>query len=228
MPKTKIIPCTKEEMDKLIEASIGNDYYYMLFNVAKYSGRRLGELWGNQKKEIVEKIKVGKGTAIGEDGKEIPIIKFKKKYKRVPNAFDGGIKVKDIDFDKCIMKVWVLKRREVMQDESVLPREVINIIRHYVVRNKLQPEDYLFRGKNHTYRAIQFAIISFGKKAGINHKVSFHNFRHYLVTELLRKGMKKEEIQKITGHKKMQSLEPYDHLIASDFKDKIQDNLKGI
>ena len=38
MVKTQIIPCSKEEMDRLIEASIENDYYYMVIRVGVGSG----------------------------------------------------------------------------------------------------------------------------------------------------------------------------------------------
>ena len=35
MPKTDIIPCTKEEMNKIIEVSMADDFFYMLFKVAR-------------------------------------------------------------------------------------------------------------------------------------------------------------------------------------------------
>ena len=41
MPKTEIIPCTREEMNKIIDASIEDDFFYMLFKVARKTGRRL-------------------------------------------------------------------------------------------------------------------------------------------------------------------------------------------
>jgi len=43
MVKTYPVPCTKEEMDALIEASADNIFYYVLFSLAKTTGRRLSE-----------------------------------------------------------------------------------------------------------------------------------------------------------------------------------------
>lgn len=36
---------TSEEVDALVEAASNSGYYYTLFNVAKYTGRRLGEIY---------------------------------------------------------------------------------------------------------------------------------------------------------------------------------------
>lgn len=52
MPKSKPIPCTKEEINALIKASMENDFYYTLFMTAKTTGRRLGEYLSVQVKDI--------------------------------------------------------------------------------------------------------------------------------------------------------------------------------
>lgn len=226
MPKESIIPCTKEEMDKLIEASIESDFYYMFFNVAKFTGRRIGELWGNQKKKEVGRKVIGKKIEYDKDGKEVAFARTRPIYKLVPNEWVGGIKVKDINFDEGLMKVWVLKRRKLEQDETVLPKEVLTLIKHYVIKNNLKPEDYLFREK--AYSSIQAAVSNYAKKAGITHKVSVHNFRHYFVTELKRKGWSNDQIQKLTGHKTTTMLAIYDHIVARDIKDKVLEDLKGL
>ncbi|HDZ60192.1 MAG TPA: hypothetical protein ENH46_00640 [Candidatus Pacearchaeota archaeon] len=225
MPKTDIIPCTKEEMDKLIEASIDDDFYYMIFNVAKTTGRRLGELYGNQKKKEIGRKKIGK-RIVYIDGKQTAIDVNRTIYKKIPNQWDGGVKVKDIDFDENLMKIWVLKRGKAIQDESILTNEVKKIIKHYILKNNLKENDYLFRGK--TYRAIQEAVTRYYKKGEINHKVSFHNFRHFFVTELKRKGWTNDEIMKLTGHKSARVLTIYDHVVASDIKDKALHDLKDL
>jgi len=225
MVKTDIIPCTKEEMSKLIESSIEDEFYYMLFMTAKLTGRRLGEFWGNQKKKEIGRKKIGVKIEY-QDGKEIALDKVRKIYKRIPNEFEGGVQVKDIDFDEGTIKIWVLKRRKLIQDETILPKELIQIIKHYIVRNKLKQEDYLFRKVS--YGGIQGAVKRFSKKAGIGHKVSFHNFRHYFVTELKRKGWSNDEIRKLTGHKSPQVLTIYDHIVAKDIKSKALEDLKDI
>jgi len=226
MVKTDIIPCSKEEIDKILEASIDNDFYYMLFSVAKTTGRRIGELYGNQKKKEIGRKIIGKKIEYDENGKEIALSKTRAIYKRIPDEYEGGVQVKDIDFDKGIMKVWVLKRRKLIQDETILIPETLKTIRYYIVKNKLNSEDYLFRKV--TYRGIQDAIGRYSKKAGIKHKVSMHNFRHHFVTELKRKGWTNDKISKLTGHKTPSVLSIYDHIVASDIKEDAIKDLKDI
>ena len=45
MPKKPPIPCTKEEINALIEAAMDSDFFYMFFKIAKKTGRRLGEYY---------------------------------------------------------------------------------------------------------------------------------------------------------------------------------------
>lgn len=182
MPKTYPVPCTKEEMDKIIDAAIEDDFFYMLFKVARKTGRRLGEY------------------------------------------FD--VKVKDIDFERRIMMTKVLKRRQKIEKEAILDEELIMLIKRYIAKEKLKLEDYLFRKVG--YRQIQNKIAYYAKVANINHKVSFHNFRHYFVTELFKKGWTYDKIAKLTGHSSIGTLAGYDHTVASDIADKAREDIKDI
>lgn len=182
MPKKAPIPCTKEEMDKLIEASMDDDFFYMLFKVARKTGRRLGEYY--------------------------------------------DVKVKDIDFDRKIMMTKVLKRRQKIYKEAILDDELIMLIKRHITKNKLKLDDYLFR--NLSYRQIQNKTSSYAKKAGINHKVSFHNFRHYFITELFKKGWTYDQIAKLTGHSSVNVLMTYDHTVASDMADRARADIQNI
>ena len=182
MPKTEIIPCTKEEIDKIIEASMDDDFFYMLFNVARKTGRRLGEYY--------------------------------------------EVKVEDLDYDRKIMLTRVLKRRKKIQKEAILTDELIYLIKRYIAKEKLKLTDYLFRKVG--YRQIQNRICSYAKKAGISHKVSFHNFRHYFVTELFKKGWSYDRIAKLTGHSSVGTLTVYDHTVASDIADETRESIKDI
>jgi len=182
MVKGQIIPCTKEEMDALIEASTDNDYYYMLFMVARRTGRRLGEYY--------------------------------------------DVKVKDIDFERKIMLTKVLKRRKKVEREAVLDDTLLYLIKRYISQNNLRLEDYLFRKVS--YRQIQNKIKTYAKKAGIKHNVSFHNFRHYFVTGLLKKGWSYDKISKLTGHSSVATLSVYDHVVASDIADEARSAISEI
>lgn len=182
MSKTFPVPCTREEMDKIIEAAIEDDFCYMLFKVARKTGRRLGEYY--------------------------------------------DVKVKDIDFERKVMMTKVLKRRQKVEKEAILDDELIMLIKRYVAKEKLKLEDYLFRKVG--YRQIQNKINTYAKKAKIPHKVSFHNFRHYFVTELFKKGWTYDKIAKLTGHSSVGTLVNYDHSVASDIADSARQDIKDI
>lgn len=182
MPKTEPIPCTKEEMNKLIEVSMDDDFFYMLFKVARKTGRRLGEYY--------------------------------------------DVQIKNVDFEKRIMMTKVLKRRQKILREAILDDELIYLIKSYIQRHRLKLDDYLFRKVG--YRQIQNRVPSYAKKAGIKHKVSFHNFRHYFVTELFKKGWTYDKIAKLTGHSSVGTLATYDHSVASDIADEARKDIMDI
>lgn len=52
MVKKATLPCTREEVDAILEAASDNDFYYMLFKVASKTGRRLGEYYDVQVKDL--------------------------------------------------------------------------------------------------------------------------------------------------------------------------------
>ena len=182
MVKKAPIPCTREEMDALITASMDNDFYYMLFKVARKTGRRLGEYY--------------------------------------------DVQVKDIDYDRQIMLTKVLKRRQKVQKEAILDEELMYLIKRYIQQNQLKLEDYLFRKV--CYRQIQNKIKVYAKKAGIKHNVSFHNFRHFFVTELFKKGWSYDRISKLTGHSSAGTLATYDHTVASDIAEEARAAIKDL
>lgn len=182
MPKTQIIPCTKEEINDILDAASDNDFYYMLFRVAAKTGRRLGEY------------------------------------------FD--VQVKDLDFDRKVMMTKVLKRRKPVYKEAILDEDLILLIKRYIAKEKLKLDDYLFRKVS--YRGIQNAITGYAKKAGIPHKVSFHNFRHYFCTSLIKQGWSYDKVAKLTGHGSAGTLAIYDHSVASDIADEARDAMANI
>ena len=182
MVKSDPIPCTKEEMDNIIEASMDDDFAYMLFKVARKTGRRLGEYY--------------------------------------------DVQVKDVDFDRKVMMTKVLKRRKKVEKDAILDDELIYLIKRYIAKEKLKLDDYLFRKVG--YRQIQNLIKKYSKKAGINHNVSFHNFRHYFVTELFKKGWTYDKIAKLTGHSSVSTLINYDHSVALDVADDARKDIKDL
>jgi len=227
MTKTQIVPLSKEEMDRLMfEIEKSDDFDYMLFLTLKTTGRRIGELYGVEQKKFTGRKTIGHRT-IYIDGKAMTIDRTIPQYKKLNNWL-YGVKVKDVDLDRGIMKVWVLKRRQLVQDETILTPEVARIIRSYINRHRLKLEDHLFRRKGRGMRAIQKVIKRYAKKAKIDHPVTIHNFRHYFITELKRKGWTNDMIVKLTGHKTTKTLSIYDHIVAYDIREKALEDIKEL
>lgn len=182
MTKTYPVPCTKEEINSLIDASAENEFYYTLFSVAKTTGRRLGEYY--------------------------------------------ALKVNDIDFEKKVMMTNVLKRRALVKKEALLREDIAALLKRFIIRSKLKDEDFVFREVG--YRQIQNAVAKYAEKAGIKHKVSFHNFRHYFITELVKQGWHYDRIAKLTGHSTPSTIISYDHALATDLREEADVAIKGM
>lgn len=194
MPKTHTIPCTKEEIDRLLDYAMIDEFMYMIFFVAKTTGRRLGEYYGVFNKETKE--------------------------------WEGGVQVKDINFEAKTMDAQVLKRRKRVVKQALLTDETARIIKQYILKHKLKLDDYLFR--KYSYRHIQHLTTKMARDAGITHKVTFHNFRHYLISHLVKKNWDYSKIAKITGHGNLGTLVLYDHVVAKDIQDDAMRDLEGI
>jgi integrase/recombinase XerD len=182
MVKTFPVPCTKEEINALIEASQESEYYYTLFMLAKTTGRRLGEYY--------------------------------------------SLRVGDIDFEKKVMVTEILKRRQRVRKEALLRDDIIPLLKRFIVRSRLKPEDFVFHEVG--YRQIQNAVPKYAKAAGITHKVSFHNFRHYFITELVKQGWHYDRIAKLTGHSTPATILSYDHALATDIREEADIAIKDI
>lgn len=229
MTKTPPMPLTKEEKDKiLMEARAESDYDYILFSILVTTGRRIGELYGLQTKIRKKTPKfTGEKKVFYIEGKRMLVDKTITQYKPV-NEWLYGVKVNDIDFKRGVMAVWVLKRRKYTQDETILLPEILELLRFYIKKEQLKDEDYVFRRKGRNYRNINNVLRKYARKAGLQTykqvgeqklNLSVHSFRHYFVTELLRKGWANERIAVLTGHKKLDTLRIYSHIVPEDIKD---------
>lgn len=192
MVKVPPVACSKDEIDRLLDACIDNDFYYTLFFIAKTTGRRLGEYYGTPKH----------------------------------GGYSGGVKISDIDFEKKVMMTQVLKKRNLEYREALLTDEACRLLKQFINKRGLKDKDYLFRQKS--YRQIQEMVVQYSKRAGIKHKVSFHNFRHYFITEMIRRGLSHNQIAKLTGHGNIGTIASYDHTIASDVRDIAIEKIKEL
>ncbi len=136
------------------------------------------------------------------------------------------LKVKDFDFENGIVMTQVLKRKRKVEKEAILLPDVSILLQRWIQKNKFKLDDYIF--KKRTKRQIQNLVIKYAKKAEIPHHVTFHNFRHYFVTSLFKKGWSYDRIAKLTGHSTPGTLVHYDSAVASDIKEDALEALRDI
>ncbi len=145
-----------------------------------------------------------------------------------------NLKVSDIDFERCMVLVKVEKTGTVM--EKPISMKLCRDLRDYVLRNNLSSEDYLFTTKfgkkwnPSTFTTYVFTNVV--QELGINDKyvrvkgrpVRYHDFsRHTRATELLRKGVDIYTVNRLLGHKSIQSTLVYLHFVGEDLRRRLKD-----
>jgi len=142
------------------------------------------------------------------------------------------VQVRDFDSEKKIMLTKVLKRKMKISKEAILNDELTYMIESHIRDCSLKLDDYIFRwqkkDKGISMRQIQNKVKTYSAKAEIPHNVSFHNFRHYFITELFKAGWSYERIAKLTGHSSVGTLAIYDHSVASDIADDAREAIANL
>ena len=127
------------------------------------------------------------------------------------------IKLSDIDFDRCQMRINEGKGKK----DRIVPyptsfREILAI---HVDNSKKNKQTYLFESswkKPYTDRGIRKILAQYTQKSGIEHSISPHKLRHFLFTWLKKQGIDDAFIQPYSGHESRQSLEIYSKLSIGD------------
>jgi integrase/recombinase XerD len=124
-----------------------------------------------------------------------------------------NIKLEDVDFDKCQIKVIEGKGKK---DRIVpFPSQFKEILMGYIQTNKQKNGIYLFESswhKKYTTRGIQKMFKKYVKEANIMGNLTPHKMRHYLFRWLKIQGIDDALIQPYSGHETRQSLEIYSRL----------------
>lgn len=126
-----------------------------------------------------------------------------------------NLKLKDLDTknDKIIIKNGKGKiDRIVMLDKSLL-----NLLRQYWVQYKTK--EYLFegaKGLKYSEKSIQTLVKSAVNKVGIKKKISSHSLRHSCLTQMIKDGVDLRTVQKIAGHKNINTTANYIKIIDID------------
>ena len=138
------------------------------------------------------------------------------------------IKLSDIDFDRCQMRINEGKGKK----DRIVPyptgfREILAIHVDNSIKNK---QTNLFESswkKPYTDRGIRKILEKYTEKAGIEHSISPHKLRHFLFTWMKKQGVDDALIQPYSGHESRQSLEIYSKLSLNDaqpmYNSKIKD-----
>lgn len=127
------------------------------------------------------------------------------------------IKLSDIDFDRCQMRINEVKGKK----DRIVPypngfREILAI---HVDNSKKNKQTHLFEStwkKPYTDRGIRKILAQYTEKSGIEHSISPYKLRHFLFTWMKRQGVDDALLQPYSGHESRQSLEIYSKLSLDD------------
>lgn len=126
-----------------------------------------------------------------------------------------NLKIKDIDSKNNKINIKNSKGkidRIVMLDDSIL-----ELLRKYwsIYKTNL----YLFegiKGDKYSQTSIQKIVKDAAKRVGINKHISTHSLRHSCLTQLIKNGVDLRTIQKIAGHKNINTTAAYIKILDSD------------
>lgn len=126
-----------------------------------------------------------------------------------------NLRVRDIDSsnNKIVIKNGKGKvDRIVMLDESLLQllRKYYSIyaVKHYLFEGS--------KGGKYSVTSIQNIVKKAVKKVGINKNISSHSLRHSCLTQLIKDGVDLRTVQKIAGHKNINTTANYIKIMDSD------------
>ena len=161
--------------------------------------RRMLEVTANLKHKLLMEIMYASGLRVSE------IIK---------------LKINDIDLEEGIIRVNLGKGKKDRQ--TILSKRAIEDLKMYLQkRNDNNP--YMFPGaqnKGHlSTRSVQKIVLQAAKLAGIKKGISCHSLRHSFATHLLEKGVDIRYIQKLLGHKRLETTQIYTKVSIQKLKE---------
>ncbi len=129
------------------------------------------------------------------------------------------LRIPDIDSGRMMIRIEQSKRRK---DRYVMLSErLLETLRRYWWKHR--PEDWLFPGPDASRPlrrgGVHRTFIRIRDKAGIRKKASPHTLRHSFATHLLERGVNLRVIQRLLGHRSVQSTEIYTHVAKTYVRD---------
>lgn len=126
-----------------------------------------------------------------------------------------NLKIKDIDSKNN--KINIKNGKGKIDRIVMLDNNLLEILREYY--RHYQTNKYLFegaKGGKYTSRSIQGIIKRAIDSVGINKKISPHSMRHSCITQLIKDGCDIRSVQKLAGHKNINTTANYIKIIDSD------------
>lgn len=119
-----------------------------------------------------------------------------------------NLKINEIDSKSHLIKI---KQAKGMKDRvTMLDDGLLSVLREYFLIYK--PNLYLFNGatgQKYSVRSIQQVVKKCAEKSGIKKNISSHSMRHSCFTQLIKDGVDIRYIQKLAGHKNINTTSRY-------------------
>lgn len=127
-----------------------------------------------------------------------------------------NLKVSDIFLEDRIIIIRVGKGSK--QRVSTFTQNAQVALKEYLEESRLASDDLMFPIKQGNM--VNYIILRWAKRAGINTKIHAHSFRHYFITESQRQGVSIEVVADQVGHRSLNTTRGYTHHNIEYLKDR--------
>jgi integrase/recombinase XerD len=137
-----------------------------------------------------------------------------------------NIKISDIDFEQCQIKIMDNKKKK--ERKVPFPNSFKEVLAIYVENVQEKKGIYLFESswkKAYSDRAIRKILAKYTKLAGIEQAISPRKIRHFLFNWLKKQGIDDALIQPYSGHQSKQGLEIYTKLTIKEAQAEYNNNI---
>lgn len=140
--------------------------------------------------------------------------------------YSSGLRVSEVinlyisDIDSNRMQIFVRNAKGAKDRYTILSQKTLDCLRHYY--KVYRPKRLLFptprKDAPMTYKAISFIFSKYKKKAGIAKPATAHSLRHSFATHLLENGIDIYYIQRLLGHRAIETTTIYLHVRRVDLQ----------
>jgi site-specific recombinase XerD len=126
-----------------------------------------------------------------------------------------NLKLSDIDTSQ--MKIKIVNGKGKVDRIVMLDNSILGILHEY--HKTYRTRKYLFEGKTgnqYSARSIQAIYKTTLKHSSIEKRISSHSMRHSCLTQLIKDGVNLRTVQKIAGHKNINSTANYINILDSE------------